>query len=206
MVERTKTSADAADFFMSQANFDLEDSEPKKKLRRRRGGRPRSKPISLNEAEFRKPTHRVTPLDHSEIPHQHDGVEVCPGCGGDIDEGDFVETLISFATGAADYLDGDPVRTQAIHSLKQQAKALDLPEPYEDWLLEICVRLETQVHRQLDAQRDAIRISLEEELRKELVGDLYEHIRAEIEDVIRAEVERDMWELFQQNYRQRRDA
>lgn len=205
MVERTKSSADAGDFFTSQTNFDLEEEgaeKKKKRVRRQRGGRPRSKPISLDNLSPGAQAPRSTPLDHAEIPVQPNEITTCPGCGNDVEEGDFVDTIVSFVTGAVDYLAGDPVRTQAVQSLKQQAKALDLPEPYEDWLLEICVRLETQVQRQIDSQQASIRDSLIDELRREVIGELYEHIRAEIEASIRQEVEREMWEEFQQMYRE----
>jgi hypothetical protein len=85
--------------------------------------------------------------------------------------------------------------------LKQQAKALDLPEPYEDWLLEVCIRLEAQVVRYVEARRDIIRAELEEHLRKELIGDLYEQIRGNIEAQVRHDIETEMWEQFEQLHR-----
>lgn len=202
MVERTKGSADAGDFFTSQTNFILEEGlEVKRKIRRQRGGRPRAKPVRLTDSDLQIPQPNQTPLDHEEIPTQNDELKCCPGCGSEVDEGKFVEAILSFTTGASDYLIGEPVRTQAIQSLKQQAKTLNLPEPADDWLLEICARLELQTERIIEAKHDLIRQDVEENLRRELVGELYEHIRTEIETQIRAEVERDLWQQFEELYR-----
>jgi hypothetical protein len=204
MVERAKDSADVGDFFSSQMNFDLEENpKNKKKSRRTKGGKRRSKTVRLSETNFQKPTRQKTKLDHQKIPRQTDQVTSCPGCGSEVDEGDFVDVLISFITGAFDYLAGDPIRTQTVQSLRQQAKALDMPEPQQDWILEVCARIEAQVRRSTDAQREEIRQGLEEELRNELVGEFYELVRKEVERTIRKEVEAEMWEQFEQIYKQR---
>ena len=204
MVERAKESADVGDFFSSQMNFDLENNpKHKKRSRRTKGGKRRSKTVRLGETDFQKPTRRKTQLDHQEIPLQNEQITSCPGCGSDVNEGDFVDVIISFITGAFDYLAGDPVRTQTVQSLKQQAKALDMPEPQQDWMLEVCARIEAQVRRSTDAQREEIRQGLEEELRNELVGEFYELVRKEVEVTIRKEVEAEMWAEFEQIYQQR---
>ncbi len=204
MVERTKDSGDAGDFFSSQMNFDLEEiQERKKRTRRTKGGKRRSETARLGETDFQKPTRQKTQLDHQKIPLQKEQITSCPGCGSDVNEGDFVDVIVSFITGAFDYLAGDPVRTQTVQSLRQQAKALDVPEPQQDWILEVCARIEAQVRRSTDAQREEIRQGLEEELRNELVGEFYELVRKEVEVTIRQEVEAEMWEQFEEIYRQR---
>lgn len=206
MVERAKDPADVGDFFSSQMNFDLEEDPTKKKrTRRTRGGERRSKAVKLGDADYQKPTQQKTPLDHKKIPLQNEQITSCPGCGSDVDEGDFVDVIVSFITGAFDYLAGDPVRTQTVQSLRQQAKALDMPEPQQDWMLEVCARIEAQVRRSTDAQREEIRSGLEKELRNELVGEFYELVRKEVEVTIRQEVEAEMWEQFEKIYQERND-
>lgn len=206
MVERAKDSADVGDFFSSQMNFDLEDDPTKKKrTRRTKGGKRHSKTVKLEDDDFQKPVQQKTQLDHKKIPLQNEQITSCPGCGSDVDEGDFVDVLVSFITGAFDYLAGDPVRTQTVQSLRQQAKALDMPEPQQDWMLEVCARIEAQVRRSTDARREEIRSGLEEELRNELVGEFYELVRKEVEVTIRQEVEAEMWEQFERIYQERND-
>lgn len=204
MVERKSNSEGADDFFSSQMNFDLEENKKQKRRKRRpKGGKRRSKPISLREADFQKPSPKNTKLDHGDIPLQNNQITSCPGCGSDVNEGDFVDVIISFVTGAFDYLEGNPVRTQTVQSLRQQAKALNMPEPQQDWLLEVCARIEAQIQRSTDAQRDEIRRGLEGDLRRELVGEFYEQIRQEVEQTVRKEVEAEMWEQFEQINRDR---
>ena len=43
----------------------------------------------------------------------------------------------------------------------------------------------------------------EEDLRRELVGEFYEHVRQEIEQTIRKEIEAEMWEQFEKINRDR---
>lgn len=204
MVERKSNSEGTDDFFSSQMNFDLEENKKQKRRKRRsRGGERRSKPVSLRREDFQKTPPKNTTLDHGIIPLQNNQITSCPGCGSDVNEGDFVDVIISFVTGAFDYLEGNPVRTQTVQSLRQQAKALDMPEPQQDWLLEVCARIEAQIQRSIDAQRDEIRRGLEEDLRRELVGEFYEHVRQNIEQNIRKEVEAEMWEQFEQINRDR---
>ena len=201
MAPARKSLGDGDDFFTSQATFNIDGESKPKRRRRARDGDSRAKPIQRQSAENRRPSKRNSILEHNEIDRQREALNNCPGCGSDVNEGEYVDVLVSFVTGAADYLAGDSIRTQAVQALKQQAKALDLPEPYEDWLLEVCVRLEAQVVRYVEARRDLIRAELEEHLRKELIGDLYEQIRENIEAQVRHDIETEMWEQFEQLYR-----
>jgi hypothetical protein len=201
-----KDSASGDDFFSSSTTFDIEGGTPQKRRRRTRDGSSRAQPIQRQAKDSQRPSRQSSPLEHDEIEVQDEALNSCPGCGSDVDEGEYVDVLVSFVTGAADYLAGDPVRTQAVQALKQQAKALELPEPYEDWLLEVCTRLEAQVVRYVEARRDLIRAELEEHLRKELIGDLYEQIRGDIEAQVRQDIETEMWEKFEQLYRDQKDS
>ena len=201
-----KNLVEGDDFFTSQMSFDLESgTKPKRRRRRKKGEKPRAQPVQLKSAELKKDISKSTKLEHEEIPTQRDEIGLCPGCGSEVNEGEFVDTIISFVTGTADYLAGNPVRTQAIQNLKQQAQALDMPEPYEDWLLEVCIRIEAQNQRNMDLQKEGMQNQMEEDLRRELIGELYEHVQNEIGARIRREVENEMWEQFEEMYRERKD-
>lgn len=191
-------------FGASQKSFDLEKTtEPVR--RRKRGERARAPPVQQQSPDSTQLEQRRSVLDHDAVPVQ-DSVSNCPGCGNDISEGDFVEAIVSFVTGAADYLAGDPIRSQAVQALRQQAKRMDLPEPYDDWLLEVCTRLEAQVARYVEAQQGVLAAEIEERMRAELMGELYSQIRAEIEVHIRREVEAELWEEFQRTYQAQQDT
>ena len=201
MAKRRKDTLEGGDFFgASQKSFDLEKTDEPIR-RRKRGGRARATPVQQQSSDSTQPAQRRSVLDHDAIPVQ-DSISNCPGCGNDISEGDFVEAIVSFVTGAADYLAGDPIRSQAVQALKQQAKRMDLPEPYDDWLLEVCSRLEAQVTRYAEAQQGVLAAEIEERMRAELMGELYSQIRAEIEVHGRREVEAELWEEFQRTYQE----
>jgi len=205
-----KNLDDSDDFFTSQMNFDLESkSEPKRRRRRRKmGDKPPAPPIQIKNAEKKKKRRKSKKINHDDVPVQLDEIGTCPGCGSEVNEGDYVDAVISFVTGSADYLAGDPVRTQIIQNLKQQAKDLKMPEPYDDWLLEVCSRIEAEIHRSMTIKEDILK-DVEDEMRRKLIVELYEHIRndvgtqirEEIETEIRAEVEAEMWEEFENMHR-----
>jgi len=205
MAEKRRDTLEGGGFFgASQKSFDLEKTtEPVR--RRKRGERARAPPVQQQSPDSTQLEQRRSVLDHDAVPVQ-DSVSNCPGCGNDISEGDFVEAIVSFVTGAADYLAGDPIRSQAVQALRQQAKRMDLPEPYDDWLLEVCTRLEAQVARYVEAQQGVLAAEIEERMRAELMGDLYSQIRAEIEVHIRREVEAELWEEFQRTYQAQQDT
>ncbi len=205
MAEKRRDTLEGGGFFgASQKSFDLEKTtEPVR--RRKRGERARATPVQQQPSDSMQLEQRRSVLDHDAVPVQ-DSVSNCPGCGNDISEGDFVEAIVSFVTGAADYLAGDPIRSQAVQALRQQAKRMDLPEPYEDWLLEVCTRLEAQVARYVEARQGVLAAEIEERMRAELMGELYSQIRAEIEVHIRREVEAELWEEFQRTYQAQQDT
>ena len=205
MAKRRKDTLEGGDFFgASQKSFDLEKTDEPIR-RRKRGERARATPVQQQSSDSTQPAQRRSVLDHDAIPVQ-DSISNCPGCGNDISEGDFVEAIVSFVTGAADYLAGDPIRSQAVQALRQQAKRMDLPEPYDDWLLEVCSRLEAQVTRYVEAQQGVLAAEIEERMRAELMGELYSQIRAEIEVQVRREVEAELWEEFQRTYQEQQGA
>jgi hypothetical protein len=205
MAEKRRDTLEGGGFFgASQKSFDLEKTtEPVR--RRKRGERARATPVQQQPSDSMQLEQRRSVLDHDAVPVQ-DSVSNCPGCGNDISEGDFVEAIVSFVTGAADYLAGDPIRSQAVQALRQQAKRMDLPEPYDDWLLEVCTRLEAQVARYVEARQGVLAAEIEERMRAELMGELYSQIRAEIEVHIRREVEAELWEEFQRTYQAQQDT
>jgi len=202
MAEKRKDTLEGGGFFGgSQKSFDFENTAEPTRRRRKRGGHARPAPVQQQSSDSTETVQRRSVLDHDAVPVQ-DSITVCPGCGTDIAEGDFVEAIVSFVTGASDYLAGDPIRSQAVQALRQQAKRMDLPEPYDDWLLEVCSRLEAQVTRYSEAQQDVIAADIEERMRAELMGELYGQIRAEIEEHVRRDVEAELWEEFQRTYQE----
>ena len=198
-------------FLASQVSFDLEG--PKKPVRRK----------SKKDADGKTSKKRV----------EDDHVTECPGCGSDVPEGEFVEAILSFVTGSADYLAGDPVRVRSVQMLQQLVSQGRLPDPHSEWSLEIVQRIEQHIehmaderarliHRQEEGFLDGfpqagvnieeIRENLRAEIEQEIVGEVAVAIRDQIRQqvveemvpVIRAEVEKELWAEFEEAMRNER--
>jgi hypothetical protein len=160
-------------------------------------------------------------------------VTACPGCAADIPEGEFVEAILSFVTGAADYLAGDPVRVRSVQMSQQLISQGRLPDPHSEWSMEVVQRIEQHIehmaderarliHRQEDGFLDGfpqqginveeIRASLRAEIEQEIVGQVAVAIRDQVRQqvieemvpVIRAEVEKELWGEFEEAMRNER--
>ena len=207
--ERLLSEGDA--FLSSQVSFDLEG--PRKPVRRK----------SKKDKDGRASKKRI------------DGGEVsaCPGCAAEIPEGEFVEAILSFVTGAADYLAGDPVRVRSVQMLQQMVSQGRLPDPHSEWSLEVVQRIEQHIehmaderarliHRQeegvlpqlpqSDVNIEEIKESLRAEIEQEIVGQVAVAIRDQVRQqvveemvpAIRAEVEKELWAEFEEAMRNER--
>ena len=198
-------------FLSSQVSFDLDG--PRKPVRRK----------AKKDASGKASKKRV---DEGKVTE-------CPGCAADIPEGEFVEAILSFVTGAADYLAGDPVRVRSVQLLQQMVSQGRLPDPHSEWSLEVVQRIEQHIehmaderarliHRQEDGFLDGfpqqginveeIRESLRAEIEQEIVGQVAVAIRDQVRQqvveemvpVIRAEVEKELWSEFEEAMRNER--
>ncbi|MDE0707508.1 MAG: hypothetical protein OSB33_01020 [Candidatus Poseidoniales archaeon] len=198
-------------FLASQVSFDLDG--PQKPVRRK------GKKDATDKASKKR-------LEEGHVTE-------CPGCAADIPEGEFVEAILSFVTGSADYLAGDPVRVRSVQMLQQLVSQGRLPDPHSEWSLEVVQRLQQHIehmaderarliHRQEDGFLDGfpqqginveeIRASLRAEIEQEIVGQVAVAIRDQVRQqvveemvpAIRAEVEKELWSEFEDAMRNER--
>ena len=198
-------------FLSSQVSFDIDS--PKKPIRRK----------SKKEQDGKAAKKRV----------EDERVTVCPGCGSDIPEGEFVEAILSFVTGSADYLAGDPVRVRSVQMLQQLVSQGRLPDPHSEWSLEVVQRLEQHIEKMADERArlihrrddgsfeeltvpltdvESVRESLRAEIEQEIVGEVAVAIRDQVRQqvieemvpVIRADVEKELWAEFEDAMRKER--
>jgi len=196
-----------------------------------------SSQVSFDLEGPRKPVRRKSKKDDSEKTSKKrladEQVTECPGCAAEIPEGDFVEAILSFVTGAADYLAGDPVRIRSVQMLQQLVSQGRMPDPNSEWSLEVVQKIEEHIekmaderarliHRQEGGVVDAIpqqgfnleqiRESLRAEIEQEIVGQVAVAIRDQVRQqvveemvpVIRAEVEKELWTEFEEAMRKER--
>ena len=209
--EQDRLLREGDSFLASQVSFDLD--APKKPARRK----------SKKDNDGKTTKKRV------------DGghVTACPGCAADIPEGEFVEAILSFVTGAADYLAGDPVRVRSVQRLQQMVSQGRLPDPHSEWSLEVVQRIEQHIehmaderarliHRQEEGFLDGfpqvginveeIKDNLRAEIEQEIVGQVAVAIRDQVRQqvveemvpIIRAEVEKELWTEFEEAMRNER--
>ena len=198
-------------FLSSQVSFDLDG--PSKPVRRK----------AKNDATGKASKKRV----------EEGVVTECPGCAADIPEGEFVEAILSFVTGAADYLAGDPVRVRSVQLLQQMVSQGRLPDPHSEWSLEVVQRIERHIEHMADERArlihrqeggflegfpqqginiEEIRENLRAEIEQEIVGQVAVAIRDQVRQqvveemapVIRAEVEKELWAEFEEAMRNER--
>ena len=207
--ERLLREGDA--FITSQVSFDID--EPQKPIRRKQ----------------KKDSSGNGDLENSDGGH----VTACPGCSADIPEGDFVEAILSFVTGAADYLAGDPVRVRSVQMLQQMVSQGRLPDPHSEWSMEVVQRIEQHIEHMADERArlihrqeegggyvipqqsvnvEEIKENLRAEIEQEIVGEVAVAIRDQVRQqvveemvpVIRAEVEKELWSEFEEAMRNER--
>jgi hypothetical protein len=209
--EQDRLLREGDSFLASQVSFDID--EPQKPVRRR----------------AKKQDSEMT----SKKPVDDGHVTECPGCAAEIPEGEFVEAILSFVTGSADYLAGDPVRVRSVQMLQQLVSQGRLPDPHSEWSSEVVQRIEQHIehmaderarliHRQeegfidgfpqLGLNVDEIKDSLRAEIEQEIVGQVAVAIRDQVRQqvveemvpIIRAEVEKELWSEFEEAMRTER--
>lgn len=161
-------------FLSSQVSFDIEDDGEK-----------------LRNARRRKARTEVRPSRRKRKPAEDEHLDSCPGCGHEIPEAEFVDALLSFCTGATDYLEGEPVRVRSVQMMQQILAAGRWPEPRSEWLAEILNRLEAHIEKMAEerarliqrqdwaALEAGVRMEAERKVRKELEENIREEMRNE---------------------------
>jgi len=164
---------ETAGFLSSQVSFDLDGKVA-----------PRRKSQSLDS----KKTSRRERLDAI----QYDEITSCPGCGSDIPEGEFVETILSFITGSADYLGGDPVRVRSVHLLHQMVSQGRMPDPHSEWTTELVRRIEQHIELMAEERARLVHRQDWQAMESGLATEIEQRVRAELKLSMRAELEREI--------------
>ena len=149
----------------------------------------------------------------------------CPGCGNDISDEEWVDSLVGFISGAADFGVGNPVRARIVQTLKNEASRMNVPHPTEDWELAIVSRLMKEIERIVQAeinryhnehndseqisstQRQEIEKNTEERVRADMALEIRDQVIMEIAPVmeaqLRQEIEQQLWTEFENEWKQR---
>ena len=151
----------------------------------------------------------------------------CPGCGSPINQEEWLDCLVGFVSGAYEFEIGNPVRARIVQNLRNQTSKMNLPNPSDRWELAVVEKLMTEIERIVLAevtrnnQKQVVDSGLSEIERQELIAEtetrvintmaleIQEAVIADLtprlEQEIRAQVERELWQQFEQEWKNRMD-
>ncbi|MBT4407427.1 MAG: hypothetical protein HOC79_06080 [Euryarchaeota archaeon] len=209
--------------------------EEKRRLDTLEGGGFFQSSITFDEVEKvpiarRKRPKRGTSGNDNDNPFDKNGQTSCPGCGAEIENGEFLDCLISFVIGGYDHSVNDPVRIRFIQTLRNEVGKLSLPRPSQSWELETVNRIENQARILIEAeirrqeaktlgetsgniseeQIKEIEVALiklitpqiEQKVRQQIEEEMYLDIRERVKE----DIEKDMWTQFEEAWRVRNMA
>ncbi len=152
----------------------------------------------------------------------------CPGCGNNISDSDWVDSLVGFVSGAQDFEVGNPIRARIVQTLKNEASRMNVPHPTEDWELAIVSRLMKEIERIVQAeinryhsehndseqissaQRQEIESMTESRVRSGMALEMRQQVALEIipelEAQLRKEIEQRLWSEFESEWKQRKST
>ena len=151
----------------------------------------------------------------------------CPGCGSPINQEEWLDCLVGFVSGAHEFEIGNPVRARIVQNLRNQTSKMNMPNPSDRWELAVVEKLMTEIERIVLAevtrnnQKQVVDSGLSEIERQELIAEtetrvintmaleIQEAVIADLtprlEQEIRAQVERELWQQFEQEWKNRMD-
>ena len=164
--------------------------------------------------------------NHDEVvQHDHDSVTDCPGCGSTISHDEWLDCLIGFVSGAHEFEIGNPVRARIVQNLRNQVSTVKVPSPREDWELAVVKKLMSQIEKIVLAEvnrtqpKQVIATSMTDQERQELIAETEERVvntmaieiqealiaelTPRLEQEIRAQVERELWGQFEEEWKNR---
>ncbi len=149
----------------------------------------------------------------------------CPGCGSEINHDEWLDCLVGFVSGAHEFEIGNPVRARIVQNLRNQTAKINLPQPKENWELAIVAKLMAEIEKIVLAevnrnqQKQVASQGLSEIERNELIAEteartinsmaieiqetLIAQLTPRLEKEIRAQVEQELWQQFEQEWKNR---
>jgi len=148
----------------------------------------------------------------------------CPGCGAEIEHGEWLDCLVGFVSGAHAHVSDSPVKARIVQTLRNEVQRMQVPHPIDDWELAVVERLNSEIARIVQAE--VTRVAMEnnsaehdENIRRqayidaqeEIIPILTEQIRQQVEAELaprieiqlRQQLEAEMWDKFEAEWRQR---
>ena len=209
MGEGSNSSGPKRNKFGTTMSFDLELAPTPKRR------------IGRNSVKSEIPTE----LDNNDNNDNNSAAIECPGCGNEISDEEWVDSLVGFISGANDFEAGNPIRARIVQTLKNEASRMNVPHPTEDWELAIVSRLMKEIERIVEAEinryrnehndsyqvssskRQEIEKNTEQRVRADMALEIREQVIMEIgpimEAELRQEIKQQLWIEFENEWKQR---
>ncbi len=152
-------------------------------------------------------------------------LNACPGCGAEIDHEHWTDCLVGFVAGAKEFELGNPVRARIVQNLRNEVSKMNLPNPRNNWELAIADKLINEISKIVSAEVNRAKSELtasgsisaverEQIIREteeltinnyalEIQDSLIEQLTPQLEVKIRHEVENELWQVFEEEWRNR---
>ena len=141
------------------------------------------------------------------VEEEVDDESACPGCGHEISQSEWLDALVGFISGAHDFSVGNPVRARIVQTLKNEVARMPLPNPHDDWELEVVGRLMKEIERIVTAEVRRMKMDEEDDnsstVRQEIYTEAEIALRPVLELEIQQEVEQRLWKEFEAAWRER---
>jgi len=136
---------------------------------------------------FESPTKRRPPRRKPKRKPPTSKEAACPGCGHEISEKEWLDSLVGFVSGAHNFAVGNPVKARIVQTLKNEVSRISLPNPHEEWELEVVSRLLKEIDRIVAAETRRLQPVLEAELRQKIEAEMWLQFETAWSDRIMAE-------------------
>ena len=151
----------------------------------------------------------------------------CPGCGQEISEDEWLESLVGFISGVRDFEIGTPVRSRIVQTLRNTVTNMDVPHPRETWELSVVARLMDEIERIVQAENlrvsneepdqsfsvievqemiQATEIEIRNTMATEIWGEVVVQVQTVLEPELRKQIEQELWSEFEAELRRRQET
>jgi hypothetical protein len=141
------------------------------------------------------------------LEYEEEEVTGCPGCGAEISHDEWLDSLVGFVSGAHSFMEGGPVKARIVEHLRHETSRMSIPQPHEEWELEVVERLMGHLHSLVEAEANRMEMSRNQkatpQVDEQLISEIEHAIRPGLEVEIRQQVEVELRQQVEVELRQR---
>jgi len=140
------------------------------------------------------------------LEYEEEGVTGCPGCGAEISHDEWLDSLVGFVSGAHSFMEGGPVKARIVEHLRNETSLMNIPQPREEWELEVVERLMGHLHSLVEAEANRMEMSKNQNTmlqgNEQLISEVERAIRPGLEAELRQQIEAELRQQVEFEFRQ----